>query len=39
MSIEVTRELLDLVEEFELYGTDAAARHLAEYICDALEGN
>lgn len=38
MSIEVTDELLTLVEEYEYYGTDAQARHLADYICSGLEG-
>ncbi len=37
MSIEVTDELLTLVEEYEYYGTDANARHLADYICSELE--
>lgn len=37
MSIEITDELIDLVEEFEHYGTDATARHLASYICEELE--
>ena len=36
MSIEVTNELLALVEEYEYYGTDAQARHLADYICSEL---
>ena len=38
MSIEVTDELLALVEEYEHYGTDSTARHLAAYICEVLEG-
>ena len=37
MSIEITDELLALVEEYESYGTDAQARHLADYICSELE--
>lgn len=36
MSIEITDELITLAEEFKHYGTDAAARHLAGYICDEL---
>lgn len=34
--IEVTDELLDLVKEYKHYGTEATARHLAAYICDAM---
>lgn len=34
--IEVTDELLDLIKEYKHYGTEAAARHLAAYICDAM---
>lgn len=37
MSIEITDELIELVEEHEHYETDATARHLAAYICEALE--
>lgn len=37
MSIEVTDELIDLVEEHKHYGTDSTARHLAAYICEAME--
>lgn len=37
MSIEATDELLDLVKEYRHYGTEAAARHLAAYICEVLE--
>lgn len=37
MSIEITDELVDLVEEFKHYGTDATARHLAAYICEELD--
>lgn len=37
MSLEITDELITLVEEFRHYGTDAAARHLAAYICDELD--
>ena len=37
MSLEITDELIVLVEEFRHYGTDATARHLAAYICEALE--
>lgn len=36
MSIEVTDELLVLVEEHGHYGTEATARHLAAYICEKL---
>ena len=36
MSIEITDELIALVEEFRHYGTDATARHLAAYICEEL---
>lgn len=36
MSIEVTDELLALVEEHGHYGTEATARHLAAYICEKL---
>lgn len=37
MSIEITAELLALIKEYESYGTDAQARHLADYICSELE--
>lgn len=37
MSIEITDELLALVEEYESYGTDAQARHLADYICSEMK--
>lgn len=37
MSIEITDELIALAEEFRHYGTDSTARHLAAYICEALE--
>lgn len=37
MSIEITDELLALVKDYEYYGTDANARHLADYICAELE--
>lgn len=37
MSIEITDELLTLVEEYESYGTDAKARHLADYICSEMK--
>jgi hypothetical protein len=36
MSIEITDELIELVEEHKHYGTDATARHLAAYICEEL---
>ena len=36
MSIEITDELLDLVEEHRHSGTDSTARHLAAYICEEL---
>lgn len=36
MSIETTDELLALVNEHRHYRTDSTARHLAEYICEAL---
>ena len=36
MSIEITDELIELVEEHKHYGTDATARHLATYICEEL---
>lgn len=36
MSIEITEELADLVEEHRHYGTEATARHLAAYICEEL---
>lgn len=35
--IEITDELVDLVEEFKHYGTDATARHLAAYVCEELD--
>jgi hypothetical protein len=38
MSIEITDELIELVEEHKHYGTDATARHLAAYICEELWG-
>lgn len=37
MSIEVTDELLALVNEHRHYNTDSTARHLAAYVCEALE--
>lgn len=37
MSIEITEELADLVEEHRHYRTEATARHLAEYICEEME--
>ncbi len=37
MSIEITDELIELVEEHKHYGTDATARHLAAYICEELD--
>ena len=37
MSIEITEELSDLVEEHRHYGTEATARHLSAYICDELD--
>lgn len=37
MSIEITDELVDLVEEFKHYGTDSTARHLAAYICEEFD--
>ena len=37
MSIEITDELLELVEEYKHYGTEATARHLAAYICKEME--
>ena len=37
MSIEITDELLELVEEYKHYGTDAMARHLAAYICEEMK--
>lgn len=37
MSLEITDELADLVEEYKHYGTDATARHLAAYICEKLD--
>ena len=37
MSIEITDELAELVEEHRHYGTEATARQLAEYICDEME--
>lgn len=37
MSIEVTDELLTLVEDYKYYGTDIQARHIADYICSELE--
>lgn len=36
MSIEATDELLSLVKEHKHYNTEATARHLAAYVCDAL---
>lgn len=37
MSIEITEELADLVEEHRHYRTEATARHLAAYICEELD--
>ena len=37
MSIEITDELSDLIEEYRHYGTEATARHLAAYICDEFD--
>lgn len=37
MSIEITDELAELVDEHRHYGTEATARHLAAYICEALD--
>lgn len=37
MSIEITDELAELVEEHRHYGTEATARHLALYICEELD--
>lgn len=37
MNLKITDELIDLVEEHRHYGTDSTARHIAEYICEALE--
>lgn len=36
MSIEITDELTELIEEHRHYGTEATARHLAAYICDEM---
>lgn len=36
MSLEITEELADLVDEHRHYGTEATARHLAAYICEEL---
>lgn len=37
MSIEITEELIALVEEHRHYRTEATARHLAAYICEELD--
>ena len=37
MSIEITDELAELIEEHRHYGTDVTARHLAAYICDEFD--
>lgn len=37
MSIEITEELAELIEEHRHYRTEATARHLAAYICDELD--
>lgn len=37
MSIEITDELAELIEEHRRYGTEATARHLAAYICEELD--
>lgn len=37
MSIEITEELIALVEEHRHYGTEATARHLAAYVCEELD--
>lgn len=37
MKLEITDEMISLVEEFRHYGTDSTARHLAAYVCEMLE--
>lgn len=37
MSIEITDELIGLIEEHRHYGTEATARHLAAFICEEME--
>ena len=37
MSIEITDELAELIEEHRHYGTEATARHLASYICEEMD--
>ena len=37
MSIEITDELTELIEEHRHYRTESTARHLAAYICDELD--
>lgn len=37
MSIEITEELCELVDEHRHYGTEATARHLAAYICEEMD--
>ena len=37
MSIEITEELIALVEEHRHYRTESTARHLAAYICEELD--
>ena len=37
MSIEITDELAELIEEHRHYRTEATARHLASYICEELD--
>lgn len=36
MSIEITDELAELIDEHRHYRTEATARHLAVYICDEM---